>query len=441
MKLNTLYHWILLSFGALIFSYIGFYSLTNQQQFTALVCFGITFFMLFLCGSSIHRKIQDTEKILSSILHKDFSLFPKTEPNNSLKNQAVTLYYQSKQENSELYSYKNLYDTILNKLEIGFMILHRKEQQDHWSVFYANPIFLQILEIPKYNEWNYYQEKIPEFYHLIEKTGYSDSQDFIDISIRESSRQSFSIRTSKIIAYGNEYCVISLESIQKIINQKEKQAWNNLMKVISHELLNTLTPVNSLINNLEYLTAQEDLSTDDQQEIKDSLKIINSKSQQLLHFIDSYRQIAELPRPKMSHFNLNETVNHVLRIFTSEWEKKQISFSKNTQNTYITADEKMIERVLINLLSNAALAVEEVSEKMISLEILELNNRIIVRIQDSGKGVDPKIQNKIFHPFFTTRSNGSGIGLTLSRSIMEAHHGYLTQRNTEKGALFELWFI
>ena len=134
------------------------------------------------------------------------------------------------------------------------IILNKNNQEKQWNIFYRNPTFMNILKVPKYNEWSFYEEKNPEFYELIEKTEYQDSQDFIDISIQESSKQSYSIRTSRITTPQNDFCVISLESIQKIIDKKEKQAWNNLMKVISHELLNTLTPINSLVHNLEYIT-------------------------------------------------------------------------------------------------------------------------------------------------------------------------------------------
>ncbi len=200
--------------------------------------------------------------------------------------------------------------------------------------------------------------------------------------------------------YGDDFCIISLESIQKIIDQKEKQAWNNLMKVISHELLNTLTPINSLIYNLEYLTQQEELSKDDQMEIRESLKIINSKSQQLLHFIDSYRQIAELPKPKKARMNLKDAVQKVIKIFDSEFILKNIQIQTNIYDLNANADEQMIERVLVNLITNAIFAVENTEIKTISIRFLEQSNRTIIQIEDSGEGIKPEIINKIFLPFF-----------------------------------------
>ena len=107
----------------------------------------------------ITTKIKETEKIITSVLQKDFSLFPKEEPLDDLKNTAIKLYYQSKEEQYQLYSYKNLYDTILNKLEIGLIILNKNNQEKQWNIFYRNPTFMNILKVPKYNEWSFYEEK------------------------------------------------------------------------------------------------------------------------------------------------------------------------------------------------------------------------------------------------------------------------------------------
>ena len=297
------------------------------------------------------------------------------------------------------------------------------------------------MQVPKYNDWEFYKEKSPNFYDLIESTNYRDSQEFIDISVKESSKQSFSIRTTRIESPDQIFCVVSLESVQKIIDKKEKLAWNNLMKVISHELLNTLTPVNSLIQNLEYLAQQDEFNKDDQDEMKGSLLIINSKSQQLLHFIDSYRQVAELPKPKKTLFNLKTTIENVLQIFGSEFKSKNIKTFLNISDINLNADEKMVERVLVNLLTNSMHALSHSEKKEISIETQYLNNRTVIKIQDSGEGINDKIQDKIFLPFFTTRQNGSGIGLTLAKSIMEAHNGYIVYRNLEGGSVFEVWFV
>ena len=435
------FQWIILVLLCIVFLFFGYGFFIAKKYITALLFSGIGLLFLGYSWILINQKIAETEKIITSIRRKDFTLFPKEDDTNELKNEAVKLYYQAKNENTQLTSFKLLYENILAKQEIGFLILNKTTTKNDWNVFFCNPAFLNILQVPKYNDWEFYKEKSPNFYDLIESTNYRDSQEFIDISVKESSKQSFSIRTTRIESPDQIFCVVSLESVQKIIDKKEKLAWNNLMKVISHELLNTLTPVNSLIQNLEYLAEQDELNKDDQDEMKGSLQIINSKSQQLLHFIDSYRQVAELPKPKKSLFNLKITIENVLKIFDSEFKSKNIKTHLNIAELNLNADEKMLERVLVNLLTNSMNALIRADKKEISIETQYLNNRTVIKIQDSGEGINDKIQDKIFLPFFTTRQNGSGIGLTLAKSIMEAHNGYIVYRNVEGGSVFEAWFV
>ena len=398
----------------------------------------ITIGCIVLAQVSALLFIQKSEKILLAIQKKDFSLFPKTEENNLVDN-TVKLYYQSKEEHLSLSSYKLLYEEILNQLEIGLMILSEKNNQ--WEVFYVNPVFQEILQIPKYNSCDLYESKTSEFYKIIEQTNYENSQEFFDISINENVKQSFSLRTKKVQNVKNRFCIISLESVQKIIEQKEKLAWNNLMKVISHELLNTLTPVNSLIQNLEYIANQEVVEKEDQEEMKESLMIINSKSKQLLNFVDDYRQVAELPKPVFKTISLTQIVESALNFLKPEFEKNQIKIINSLENQVIFADQKMIERCLINLYLNAIYAVENQSDKIIKTEIKTFNKRILLSVEDNGIGISNEIKDKIFLPFFTTRISGSGIGLTLSKSIIEAHKGYLNYKSLEKGSRFEIWFV
>ncbi|SEM31311.1 sensor histidine kinase [Chryseobacterium taichungense] len=426
---------ILLSIVCGIFAF-DFYS---QHKWINCILFSlVSLGCVVMAQTSALSYVQKTEKLLLAIQKKDFSLFPKTEE-NSLVDNAVKLYYQSKEEHLSQSSYKLLYEEILNQLEIGLMIL--SEKNNHWEVFYVNPVFLEILQIPKYNSWNLYENKASDFYKIIEQTNYENSQEFFDISINENTKQSFSLRTKKVQNAKHRFCIISLESVQKIIEQKEKLAWNNLMKVISHELLNTLTPVNSLIQNLEYIANQEIIEKEDQQDMKESLMIINSKSKQLLNFVDDYRQVAELPKPVFKTISLTQIVESALNFLKPEFEKNHIKIINLLENNTISADEKMIERCLINLYLNAIYAVSDNVERIIKTEIKTQNKRIILSVEDNGIGIQKEIQNKIFLPFFTTRSNGSGIGLTLSKSIIEAHKGYLNYRPLEKGSRFEIWFV
>lgn len=385
--------------------------------------------------------MEKADKMVLSILHKDFSLFPKKTKDSELMENTVRLYYQSKEEESQLVTYKNLYENILDKLEIGIMILHKTNNFQDWQVFYANPEILQILDVPKYNDWRFYENKIPDFYHLIEQKIGTDTQEFLDVSIANGANSTYSLRTSNLKTPEQNFCIITLESVQSIIERKEKLAWNNLMKVISHELLNTLTPINGLIDNLEYISKQDEINKEDQEEMRQSLQIINSKSHQLLTFIDSYRQVAELPKPQIQTISIKTILENVLNLMQPEFDKNKIQIQSKIDEISLQADKKMIERVFINILTNAIYAFENQENKTIEIQTILKPKRFIIQFKDNGSGIDNKIKNKIFMPFFTTRKNGSGIGLTLAKSIMEAHKGYISFSSDEDGSMFEVVFV
>ena len=420
----------------------AFYFFTGGREMTGFLCVITGIIFIILAQVSALSPFRKTEKLLLAIQKKDFSLFPQAE-GNPLTDSAVKLYHQAREDHFSQTSYRLLYEEILNQLEIGLMILSGNGNGDGqgWEIFYVNPVFLDILQVPKYSSWDLYREKIPEFYRIIDQSGYGNSQEFFDVSINKNSRQSFSLRTKQVKSASHHFCIISLESVQKIIEQKEKLAWNNLMKVISHELLNTLTPVNSLIQNLEYIANQETIEKEDQEDMKESLMIISSKSEQLLNFVDDYRQVAELPKPVLKEISLSDVAESALRFLKTGFDKTGIRVTGSWEEVHLMADRKMIERCLINLYLNAIHALAGSPEKEIRTEIRTVGNRIVLSIEDTGAGIREEIRDRIFLPFFTTRDNGSGIGLTLSKSIIEAHYGYLNYRPLEQGSRFEIWFV
>lgn len=380
------------------------------------------------------------DKTIISILNNDFSSdFSK---HKSYKNYAnlFQLYETLKNKESLEISKDIIYRSILNNIDTGIIIL-KKEGED-WDVFLMNNYFSKHFDIPKITKWKYLKKFLPSLYQIIEKNDFKEVKIPLEISFKHQDAQLYVMQTSRSEIYDQDYFIILLNSIQNLIEKKEKQAWVNLMNVISHELLNSITPIRSISKNLQELVQQEVISTEDLEDVKNSVSTILRRSDHLQQFVESYRKLAMLPAPKKQSTELSKWIENGLKIMAILFEKENIEVINTISfDRLISIDNQQMEQVLINLLTNCihALAGMEKKQIIISAEIKE--RRTFIMISDSGKGIEKEIQKKIFLPFFTTRKEGAGIGLTLSKSIIESHGGYLTYRIINKKTTFSICLL
>ena len=214
------------------------------------------------------------------------------------------------------------------------------------------------------------------------------------------------------------------------------------MNVMSHEIINTITPISSLAENLDSLLQEDQTDKNTIEELSQGLKIIKRRSHQLTSFVDNYRKLAELPLPQKKEINLTEIVKNTLLLFEQEFLLKNIEIDFNTKNPYkINADKLQIEQVIINLLSNCLYAFKNIEKANITIDISSEKRRTHLTISDNGIGISNEIKDNIFIPYFTTRKDGSGIGLTLSKSIMEAHLGKIQFTSKKGKTTFILSFV
>jgi two-component system, NtrC family, nitrogen regulation sensor histidine kinase NtrY len=229
------------------------------------------------------------------------------------------------------------------------------------------------------------------------------------------------------------------------------EAWQNLVRVLTHEIMNSVTPISSLAGIVEEEIKPHTLETNgvtlSQEQLSDihlSLQTISKRSEGLIQFVKEFRSLTSVPKPKPVQIPVRELLEELVLLHRKDLSEKTISanISVYPEDLTISADKNMIEQVLINLLKNAIQSFEEQEEKQIDLKaFLNEKSRTIISIADTGSGIDPEAMEKIFIPFFTTKKNGSGIGLSLSRQIMRQHQGTLTVKSTVgKGTEFAMRF-
>lgn len=395
-------------------------------------------FQLFLLHEYNKKLFIDVEKSIDCLLHDDYSnTISKKKRENPLHNKTALLLEKHRKKNLLQVSESLVLTNIIESLNIGILIL-RKDKDENISVFQINKAFTEFVKIPKYHNWNLLKEKIGGLSEFINQ--WKQLRLTIALSINDEE-ESFFINTSVTETNAYEYLIVSLETIQQLIDKKEKEAWYKLMNVMSHEIINTITPISSLADNLDSLLQENDADQETINELSEGLKIIKRRSFHLNSFVDTYRKLAELPLPQKNKINLTETINNTLLLFEQEFATKNIQIVFNNIPVYIYADKQQVEQVLINLISNCLYALVEIKNPIITIELRQENNRTHIEITDNGIGISSKIKNNIFVPYFTTRKNGSGIGLTLTKSIIEAHKGTINFKSVKGKTTFFITFI
>ncbi|WP_447635791.1 sensor histidine kinase [Flavobacterium microcysteis] len=419
---------------------ICFFLFQKGLFYTAVFLFFIVFILILELFSAIRNMFLFYDKTIQAILNNDFSAdFSKHASFESYQT-LFKLYDSLKVKQNEQVSKDLVYRSILNNIETGVLILE-KEHED-WSIFLMNDYFSNHFQVPKVSKWHYLRNQLPSLCTIIEERDFQEIKTSLQISVNKQASQTFVLQASKTKTFDREYYIILLDSIQKVIEKKEKEAWINLMKVISHELMNSITPIRSLTQNLNELMQQESLSKEDLEDIRQSVTTIIHRSDHLQNFVESYRKLAMLPTPNKEAIDLKPLLENTLQVMAPLFKKGNITV-KNTieSNRRIKADKLQIEQVLINLLTNSIYALEDRNDKEIEIVCEEKNARTFITISDSGMGVDPAIEEKIFLPFFTTRIEGAGIGLTLSKNIIEAHGGYLSHSNDNGRTSFTICLL
>jgi two-component system nitrogen regulation sensor histidine kinase NtrY len=267
---------------------------------------------------------------------------------------------------------------------------------------------------------------------------------------REGELLQLSVHVTEFRAGKERFKLVSLQNIRQELEEQELDSWQKLIRVLTHEIMNSVTPVSSLSTAInELLTdeqgrrrALEHISKDDLDDMYSSLKTIEVRSKGLLNFVADYKNLTRLPKPSFEDLDVGSLLDHMYRLFKKEMEGEHIRFDvhKPNQPMHICADSMMIQQVLINLIKNAMEAVKGREDKSIELSADSRNDKVIIRVRDNGKGIEPEDLEKVFIPFYTTKKKGSGIGLSLSKQIMRLHKGTIYFQSDRSGTLFNIEF-
>lgn len=251
----------------------------------------------------------------------------------------------------------------------------------------------------------------------------------------ECSKKSILLSASYAVVAGVELKIIALNDISVQLNENEQESWSKLTRVLTHEIMNTITPIASLSETLMHCSGDVDSN------IKDGLNTISSSSRNLIKFVESYRNLTRIPVPNKSAFLLKELVEKIFALTRelAEVYGVEMVFIEHSEDILLYADDGQISQILINLLKNAMQA--GASKVVVSAEI-DASENVIVNVSNNGMPIEKENTAELFVPFYTTKNDGTGLGLSISRQIMRMHNGTINLTRSDRNeTVFTLMFF
>ncbi|WP_094710330.1 PAS domain-containing sensor histidine kinase [Hahella sp. CCB-MM4] len=395
-------------------AYSGYLVALVALLFTALIGY---------CALTISRRLNyqlDTlTNLVEAMANDDFSMrgkrFGKDDALNHLIDIINGLSESMNQQRLEVRQQQYLLSKVINNIDVGIIAFDAKEQ-----LSFINNTAARLLDIDLAESQGWSSKRLTLNELSIESILSCPQNGVIEWQFPTRSGK-FQIRQERYFENGQPQFLLFITDVSQLLRGEEYKAWQNLLRVVSHEINNTLTPIASLSQVLRQLLPVEPEFRD----VDDGLKIIEERAGNLKTFVESYRKLTTLPNADKQILDVAEIIKKLLPLF----EHRQIELV-SSKPAVLPIDPVLMEQLLINVLKNADEAMpEDLGAIAISWQFR--NQYLIIEITDEGPGISNP--DNLFVPFYTTKPHGTGIGLTLCRQIAEAHDGYFVLENRTDG--------
>jgi two-component system nitrogen regulation sensor histidine kinase NtrY len=384
----------------------------------------------------VNRTNRELARLFNSIVHHDFAItFREGNFGKSFKELEVSL-------NAMIESYKtvkiereaqyHLLQRLVTNLNIAIIAV-----QNNADISIINPAAEKLIGETGAKSWKILEQLKPSFTRLIEEIG-DNGRKLAEWKIGGESKM-LSIDVSTNLLLDLPHRLIIVQDINQEIEQKEIEAWHKLIRILTHEIMNSVTPISSLTETTQSMLTSKDgklrkateLTDEVISDIEFSLRTIQKRSEGLLQFVETYRTLSKVPKPILAPVDIESLFASVEQLMREEMSKNKILFQVkiSTSTNVVPMDRILVEQVLINLISNSTHALAGRPEPKIILSAYDGDRSLIIEVYDNGHGISDKVLGHIFVPFFSTRQEGSGIGLSLSKQIMSSHGGNITVKS------------
>lgn len=398
-----------------------------QNQWSAVGLFsilvGLIFLWIFTYTTAINRKLA---RFFESVRYSDFTvkfrsdnkLGKSFEEVNQQFNGVLEAFRQARAEKEANLHYIN---TIVQHVNVGLL-----SYDSSGNIELINNAAFRILNIYRLRNINELAKTAhAELFEILKSIPSGNKALY-----QTSNEKQISINATTVSLRGRIIKLISLQNIQSELQQKELEAWQNLTKVLRHEIMNSVTPIVSLASTMREiieldLSAKEEIQ-ETVSDLKEALFTIENRSKGIMNFVNAYREFTSIPKPKFGETNSKDLIAQVLNLVQPQLREKEIMLKTDFKEDFeLVADTEQVAMVLINIIKNAVESIENRLNPQIKIKTYERDEQKVIEIADNGSGIEPEALEKIFIPFYTTKKTGSGIGLSLSRQIMQMHGGNL----------------
>jgi two-component system nitrogen regulation sensor histidine kinase NtrY len=426
----------------------GYLIASGKSLRITLVCFLAIAVLTANLVSFLNSTNKKIKYFFDSVRNDESNLFfPVEEKNNTVKE----IYKSMNKVNQQIQKLKienrnqeQYFRILIEHLAIGIITFDKKG-----FILHSNSTAKKLLETDVFTHIKKLERIDEKLYQTISLIKPSERR-LVPINTERGKIQ-LSLKATSFSTNENEVVILSIQDIKNELDEKEIESWMKLIRVLMHEIMNSITPITSLSESLSNIYSEGGKPVSPKQVTSKAisatlqgLNVIKDQGRGLLSFVESYRKLTRIPEPNRQLFRVADLLNRLQVLYNSRGKDDRIklSFSLKDPDLEIFADQNLISQVLINLIKNAQEAVENVTDGKILINSgtgPDLHPEICVT--DNGPGIPAENLDEIFVPFFTTRQNGSGIGLSISRQIMRAHGGNLKVRSVPgKETIFCLSF-
>lgn len=348
---------------------------------------------------------------------------------NELLNRVTRILHEVKAETAQQEKY---YELILSFINTGIIVLN-----DSGAVYQKNNEAMRLLGLEVFTHVSQLNRIEAG---LANKFSDAKSEEKFQILINnERGTANLSVRVSEITIRNEHLRILAINDINSELDEKEIDAWIRLIRVLTHEIMNSVTPITSLSDTLLTLADTKD------EEIRRGLQTISATGKGLLSFVESYRKFTRVPTPEPTLFYVKGFIERMVDLAKYQLPCDNIRFKVTVEpaDLILYADENLISQVIINLLKNAIQAINDKPDGLILINSYSNESEeILIEVSNNGPEIPPDVAEQIFVPFFTTKNDGSGIGLSLSRQIMRLSGGSISLKSTHPNHLttFSLLF-